>query len=406
MHTSVRSIRHVLPAYGYFPNQPAAAPMSGITTVAYHLARDAAARGQDTALVTFSNGRDRMRFEIEGVSVRRIRPRRWLNLPRIDLSYAGPVGVLSSLTPVDVAHVHANPYLVARQRAKVRVLHYHSPVFSPIAAYRRAVARADQLVFCSEFIKAAFISIVGDIGRPMHVVPNGVALDRFADAEEQGRLLRAEWGVGPDDFLVAFAGNISHDKGTHVLVDAMSAARHRVTNRPVRLVVVGSSTLWRSASGAARVSDYETDLRRRADPSSVHFVGTLPRAKMPAAYAAADVLVCPSLYEEAFGLVVLEAMAAGTAVIASRSGGIPEVIDDGVTGLLVDRGDPAALAAAIAELAADPARLRRIGEAGRRKAQHYDWTTIGDTIQSLYGEPGVRRQAVDGVVPGFERRSA
>jgi starch synthase len=104
----------------------------------------------------------------------------------------------------------------------------------------------------------------------------------------------------------------------------------------------------------------------------------------------ATVFVCPSVYEP-LGIVNLEAMACGTAVVASDVGGIPEVVVDGTTGLLVqyDEKDPAtfeaALATAVAELLTDPARADAMGRAGRDRAvEHFDWSAIADRTITVY----------------------
>ncbi len=100
----------------------------------------------------------------------------------------------------------------------------------------------------------------------------------------------------------------------------------------------------------------------------------------------ATVFVCPSLYEP-LGIVNLEAMACGTAVVASRVGGIPEVVEDGQTGLLVPPDDPAALAQAIGALVADPARAARMGQAGRQRAMsEFSWNGIAEQTAALYAE--------------------
>jgi starch synthase len=100
----------------------------------------------------------------------------------------------------------------------------------------------------------------------------------------------------------------------------------------------------------------------------------------------ATVFACPSLYEP-LGIVNLEAMACGTAVVASEVGGIPEVVADGVTGLLVPPDDPEALAAALNELIRDPSRARSMGQAGRDRAvAEFSWTTVAQRTAALYAK--------------------
>ena len=110
----------------------------------------------------------------------------------------------------------------------------------------------------------------------------------------------------------------------------------------------------------------------------------LPREEVVQMLTHATVFACPSIYEPQ-GIVNLEAMACETAVVASATGGIVEVVDDGVTGLLVEPANPAALAAAVNELAHDPARAAAMGEAGRIRAiEHFSWDVIGRQTVDLY----------------------
>jgi starch synthase len=100
----------------------------------------------------------------------------------------------------------------------------------------------------------------------------------------------------------------------------------------------------------------------------------------------ATVFACPSLYEP-LGIVNLEAMACGTAVVASAVGGIPEVVSDGETGLLVRPDDPGALAGALSALIADPARASALGRAGRERAvAEFGWPTVAEQTAALYAE--------------------
>ena len=124
-----------------------------------------------------------------------------------------------------------------------------------------------------------------------------------------------------------------------------------------------------------------------ANRPRVRFINAmLPHADVVELYSHATVFVCPSIYEP-FGLINLEAMACGTAVVASRVGGIPEVVVDGETGMLVPPGDPAALAAAVRGLAADPERAARLGRAGRERVEAaFSWTRIAERTLSVYAD--------------------
>ena len=101
-------------------------------------------------------------------------------------------------------------------------------------------------------------------------------------------------------------------------------------------------------------------------------------------YAASDALVLPSMFQETFGLVILEAFSVGRPVIAFRSGGIPELVEDRRNGLIVEQGDEEALYQAMRELTLDRALRERLGAAGERTVQRYSWENTADQIEAVY----------------------
>jgi glycogen synthase len=115
----------------------------------------------------------------------------------------------------------------------------------------------------------------------------------------------------------------------------------------------------------------------------LRFEGFLAHEWLPAAMAHAELLVLPSLYEE-LGTVLLEAMQAGLPVVASKTGGIPDVIEDGVNGLLVPPGDPEALARTINRLLADRDLARRLSEEAQERAKDYDWEVLAERVLEVY----------------------
>ncbi len=391
------SVIHVLPGFGYFPDDPGNAPMSGITYVAFQIGRQQARSGWNVSLATYSDGADRYAFDADGVSIRRVHPRPALALPRFDFSYTLPLLLAERSRRYGVAHVHSNPYNLFAVRSSSRVLHFHTGDFRPSASYRRAVARADALVFCSDALRRRFDDIVGpEPAVPRHVVYNGTDPERFRDREADGQAFRERLGIHPDEVVVLFAGTIHWEKGLDVLIDAIHRARDLTSTR-LRLVVVGSSTIWRQAGRPVGISDYERSLVATADPALVCWAGALPQREMPAAFAAADFTACPSVYPEPFPVVNVEAMAAGRPVIGSRAGGIPELVVDGMTGLIVEQRDPEALARSIVALAENPAARRELGDNARRRVAAMTWDRIVGQINDLYdgvaGSRGSHRAA-------------
>jgi glycosyltransferase involved in cell wall biosynthesis len=191
--------------------------------------------------------------------------------------------------------------------------------------------------------------------------------------EREGQHIRQELGIGPDEFLVGNVGRLALQKGQRHLIAAMPLLLERVPR--ARAIIAGGGDL----------EEYLRDLASEMGVAErVHVLG--PRKDVPALMHAIDVFVMPSIWE-GFGLVLLEAMAAGRPIVASRVATIPEVVADGETGLLVPAGDPLALATALAELAEQPAMATRMGEAGRERLrrQFSVEKMVGDT-ELLYRE--------------------
>jgi glycosyltransferase involved in cell wall biosynthesis len=167
-----------------------------------------------------------------------------------------------------------------------------------------------------------------------------------------GRVLRASFPGDPTSLVVGFLGSFNASKGLDVLVAACARLSQR---RSIRLVIAGDGPLRPNVEGAAA---------RGVPP--VALLGWLPPSDVPRFLAAIDVLVAPS-YDEGLPRVVLEAMAMRVPVVASRVGGIPEAVEDGVSGLLIAPGDSAAVASAICRILDDAALASRLGEAARQR---------------------------------------
>jgi glycosyltransferase involved in cell wall biosynthesis len=172
----------------------------------------------------------------------------------------------------------------------------------------------------------------------------------------------------PREPFILFVGSLSHIKGIEVLLDA-----HRQLpqgSRPPLLLIgyTGTETL---------------DLVRNPPPG-VWVLTNQPRTAVAAACERSLFLVMPSISEEAFGLVALEAMAMGRPVIASAVGGLPEVVDHGETGLLTEPGDAAALAGAMRSLLQDPARREALGRAARQRAGEFTESNVVPRLERLY----------------------
>jgi glycogen synthase len=197
----------------------------------------------------------------------------------------------------------------------------------------------------------------------LHVIPPGVNPSLF-----EGPFKDPFAGVGKPRVL--FVGRLASQKGVGTLVSAAALLKHP----SARVLLVGD--------GPERKA-LERRARRIGVGDRVRFEGFLAHDRLPAAMAHADVLVLPSLYEE-LGTVLLEAVQAGLPVVASRTGGIPDVIEDGANGLLVPPGEPEAFARAIDRLLADRDLARRLSEEAKERGKDYDWEVLAERVLAVY----------------------
>ena len=229
----------------------------------------------------------------------------------------------------------------------------------------------------------------------VHVIHNGIDVAGWAPPstdEDKARAdaVVAEWGIDTSRPAVVFVGRITRQKGLPYFLRA-------VERLPKDIQVVLCAGAPDTPEIAAEVSGAVAKLQEQRD-GVIWIEKMLPRAELVAVLDACTVFVCPSIYEP-LGIVNLEAMAVGLPVVASATGGIPEVVVDGVTGTLVPldqltdgTGTPlrpeefiADLAAALAAVALDGERASGMGLAGRERArEHFSWAAIGDRTLDLY----------------------
>lgn len=205
----------------------------------------------------------------------------------------------------------------------------------------------------------------------------------------------------PGPPTVVFLGRLEHRKGTVELLQAVPEVLRRVPD--ARFVLIGSDRPH-CPGGRTHVhyleQDFPPEVRER-----VTLAGRLPQDEVDRRLQTADLFVAPSRYES-FGLIFLEAMRWGTPVVGTTAGGIPEIVEDGKTGMLVRPEAPAELAAAIAGLLLDPVRRAELGAAGRRRVeQEFSVRRMAERVAGLYeevlrtrGERGGKRRGVERAV--------
>ena len=228
-------------------------------------------------------------------------------------------------------------------------------------ALRRVSRRIDAGIAVSG-AAAAFLRRV--IPVPVEIVPNGVDVGRFAHPGAPARGL-------PAGRKVLWVNRLDPQKGFRVMLDAFEHLPAELDD--VHLVVIGDG----------RDRDALRSLPERIRPR-VLYLGTVAHDLLPAYHAAADLFASPAVGQESFGIVLVEAMAAGLPVVCTDIPGYREVVRDGVEGVLVPSGNPAALAGAIARVLDEPALASALAEAGRRRAAGYSWEAVLPRLEAVY----------------------
>jgi len=361
---------------------------TGTGLVCYHNALGLAHLGHDVAVFTAATSGEQA-VDPPGVTVRR--------LPALlRLGNAPLLPGLLGLGGFDLVHLHYPFYFGAEllwlkslSSVLPYVVTYHQDVVfdGPLGLLarwhhqlvaRRILLRARKVLATSwDYAQASRLADLLD-AHPERVaeLPNGVDADRFhpaANAEE----CRRAYGLAAGDQIVLFVGALDrahYFKGVEVLLEAIAQLRRQTLN------------LWLVGEGNLR-----QDYQQRAEQlglANVSFCGRVSGKELSARYAACDVLALPSTtMGEAFGMVLLEAMASGKPVVASNLPGVRSVVSDGQDGLLVRPGDAGDLAHKIGLLLDDPRLRREMGERGRRKVEaRYAWPTIIPRLVGVYQE--------------------
>jgi phosphatidylinositol alpha-mannosyltransferase len=289
-------------------------------------------------------------------------PGAWLRL-RSAMRAFGPdvVHVHEPFTPSTsmLATLAATASVVATFHAflhRSRLMEVSGPIL------RQIDRRIDAAVAVSE----AAASFVRRVRRgPVEIVPNGVDVARFADPPDPPEGL-------PPGRRILWVNRLDPQKGFGVMVDAFARLARDLDD--VSLLVVGQ--------GRDRVAlrSLPRQARNRVVP-----LGTVPHDDLPRYHAAADVFCSPAVGQESFGIVLVEAMAAGVPVVATDIPGYREVVRDGEDGLLVRPNDPEALAGAIRRILSAPELASTLAAAGRARASDFAWDVVVPRLEAVYG---------------------
>lgn len=296
--------------------------------------------------------------------------------------------VARAVQAFDLIYLHNEPnilFFIHKRPGQRIVLHMHNDhlsmrLFRPF--YRRALAKADGVICVSDYIRRQAISHFPEHAVRFCVMLNATDPEVFKPyGEEAFQQLNSVVSVEPGKKYLLYVGRLTPVKGVHILIEAFREIHRRMPD--TRLIITGSSFF-----GGAAKTGYERALVELAAPVSdaIVFTGYLPHDKLRYLYSAVDMIVVPSVWQDPCPLVVLEAMASGTCLVGSAVGGIPEVVESGQTGVLVQPGDAQELAGIICHTLSSPAAMQRIEASARKKIiTGYGWDRLVRELEQVFG---------------------
>ena len=359
--------------------------LGGVESHVMSLSRELAARGHEVTVVTARHTPSAPEHEMmDGFDILRVKPRMIV----LRTPIAPRMRALLRGLPADVVHAHLPPPLSAHYaadaselRGQPLVLTYHCDVElpSPLGAfiealYRRSwgastLARAAKVIVTTRTYAATSRAVWRH--SPV-VIPNAVDVHRFHPGVD-GTIVRNRLRIPPDQPVALLVGRIVSHKGVE---DFIEAARYLPQ---AQFVVAGEGASLETMERLARTLGVKDRVR---------FLGRVSQENLPRVYAAGDVFVLPSVSRlEAFGIVALEAMATGKAVVVTDIPGVREVIQDGQEGLLADPVNPQDLAEKLRRLLDDSALRQEMGRRGREKVlANFTTERVADQILAVYEE--------------------
>jgi glycosyltransferase involved in cell wall biosynthesis len=376
----------------YFPykNRPLHSRLyTGPEVVAYNLAINMAKRGHEVEIFTISTDCKSSIEKYENITIYRYA--KSFGIGHSNVSFGLFQKPLKH--QVDIIHAHGSGIagFAATQYPKRNhipfVLTQHGDV--PVGSYdkfsqrrcisfykkyliKRVLSSADVIISPSEY----YISesrFLGEYRDKIVVVPNGINIEDF-DVPYSKEECRKRIGLPINGNIILFVGTLTPAKGPDVLIKAMPRIIKEISD--TKLVFVGSGRIEKTLEMLSRKLGINEHVKFAG------FVGdTLKKASY---YRAADIFVLPSIEPESFGIVNLEAMACGIPIVASKIGGIPDVVKDRKNGLLVPPKDSEALADAIIYLLENKDVREKIGKNARKKVGGYSWEKIAEETEKVY----------------------
>ncbi len=287
----------------------------------------------------------------------------------------------------DVVVIHNEPNLLLFMRKMPQqkiFLHMHNEhlcikLFRPF--YRHALKKVNTIICVSDYIRRASIQHFPEFADKFTVVFNATDPEVFKPYGcEAITQLKDVLAIEPGKTYLLYVGRLTELKGVHILIKAFEQIHAKRPN--TRLVIAGSSFF-----GGAAKTTYEQSLVELAKSvsQSIIFTGYIAHEKLKYLYSAVDLVILPSVWQDPCPLVVLEALASGTCLLATNVGGVPEVLEHKVVGELVPAADANALSNAVKTILANPQQKAKMEQAGRQKMiEHYAWPRLVAELEALF----------------------
>jgi glycosyltransferase involved in cell wall biosynthesis len=388
---------------GKLPKRPMVDATGGTERSALEIARIQVRRGHDVTVA--SKADDDWEGSWQGVRLLHLKPYSWArfcSLGKIKGSHL-PLAMSVRSGRFDLIHLHE--HLNTRFfDDRPKVMHFHN---NPLAdrdntkfaedapKFWARVGKSSAQIAVSEFVANRLRlahEYAGSNALPANVVrvPGGVdpKLVHPAKRKEERERIRLKLGLTDRDVLFLFTGAIRPEKGVDYLARAF--ARLSEENANACLAIAGSGKLWVERGwlqgDALETTEQQVTkvLAQAIVRNRAFMLGLVPPVEIEAYYAASDVFVLPSMFQETFGLVLLEAFSAGLPVIAFRSGGIPELVEDNRNGIVVAQGDREALFQSMRELMLDRDLRDRLGSAAKTVPARFTWENTVDRVETVY----------------------
>jgi len=361
--------------FGTFPESFLSGALGGAESAVWHLSKELSKK-HEISIVCL--GRTYSSRKIDGITLVRIPPPARWKWVASDSYYARAVraartaDVIESITCIEPAFFTDKAALHMENE-----LHPSLPFPTPKAKmYLKKIGNLRCVSGVSRFVTEGFLRRFGYQGKAATVM-NGADCEFFTPRKRNRDMLEDEYDIPNDEIVLLYAAAIHRRKGLHVLLDAMTKIKYK----GVRLMVAGGLIYSKKRPGDARY--FDTQLRRMMSMGNVTYVGPLGKQDLSVLLSSADIFVCPSVWDDPCPLVCAEAQASGTPVVGFRRGGIPELVEHGVTGLVCD-ADAEHLAGCLQHLCVERKDRKTMSKRARIRAETFlTWKRAAAKLEDL-----------------------